>query len=154
MIYAIIGGVNFLVLIGLILYFINLKKKKSYAIILNKEGETIDSFKINPSYDEIKHKYDEKSYTYMKPKGTSPIKHGNLRYYLYEFNKPEPLNPTNDNNPMLYADVFDELLEMAKIKALNKPESTIGDLFNKKNIFIGLIVIVGILVLLNGGIWW
>jgi len=152
MIYVIIGAINFVVMIGLILYFVHLRKKKSYAIILNKEGETIDSFKINPSYDEIRHTYEGKKYTYIKPKGTSPIKHGNLRYYLYEFNKPEPLNPTNDENPHLYADVFNELLEMAKIKALNKPESTIGDLFNKKNIFIGLIVIVGILVLLNGGI--
>jgi hypothetical protein len=152
MIYAIIGAINFIVMIGLILYFVHLRKKKSYAIILNKEGEAIDSFKINPSYDEIKHKYDGNAYTYIKPKGTTPIKFQNLRFYLYEFNKPNPLNMTNEDNPNLYADVFNELLEMAKIKALNKPESTPLDLFNKKNIFIGLIVIVGILVLLNGGI--
>ena len=146
-IYAIIGIVNFIITIALIFYIVNFHKKKSYAVILNKEGESIDSIKINPSYEEIKHDYDGKSYTYIKPKGTSFIKHKNDRLYLYEFNKPEPLNKSTEYSSILYADVFNDLLEMSKIKALNKEENIFGGLFSKKNVFIILIIIVGIIVL-------
>jgi hypothetical protein len=152
MLYLIIGGINFLVMLILLLYAVNTQKKKSYAIILNKEGETIKSLKINPSYTEINHDYEGKKYTYLKPKNSSYIKHKNNKYYLFEFNKPELINPVNENNPIIYSDVLNELLLMAKIKALNKEENVFSGLFSKKNLFIGLIIIVGIIVLVNGGI--
>jgi len=152
MIYLIIGAIN-LIVFGLLLYeYLKIKKKRSYSFILDKNGEVMDVIKINPSLLEFKQKYENKSYSYILPEGTSFLKHGNVKYYLYEFMKPEPINPIKDKPTIMFGDVFDELLEMRKIKALNEVKKGLFDGFDKKYLFAGVVVVILIIVLFTGGI--
>jgi len=142
-----------LVVLGLLIYeYWKQTKKYSYAVILNKNGEAISSIRINPSYNEFEHKYEDKKYSYILPESTSFIKFKNFKIYLYEFEKPEPLNPIKDVDPKMTANVFNELLQMRKIKALNEAKNSIFDGINKKYLFAGVVVVILIIVLLNGGI--
>lgn len=150
MIYLIIGTIN-LIILGLLIYqYLKLKKKTYYAVILDKNGETLDSFKINPSFNKVTHKYENKTYTYLLPEETSFVKHKNNRYYYWEFNKPEPVNLIREHEPRMYADVFNEILQMEKIKALNTAKTGLFDNIDKKYVFIGLVVVIIIIMFVSG----
>ena len=139
-------------LLGLLIYQIILsKKKRSYAVILDKNGETMSYFKINPSYKEIRQEYENKNYSYLLPENTPFVKVKNLKLYFWEFQKPEPLGLVNDNHPTMFSDVFDELLLMKKIKAINEVSNDWFGKINKKYVLIGLIIVIAIIVIFQGG---
>jgi hypothetical protein len=128
-----------------------MKRKRNYAVILDKNGETMSYFKINPSYKEIRQNYEGRNYSYLLSENTPFVKIKNMKLYFWEFQKPEPLGLVNDNHPTMFSDVFDELLLMKKIKAINEVS---GDWFSKinKKVIIGVVVVViAIIVISQGG---
>ena len=148
----ILAGLNIITLGFLMYEIVKLKKRETYAVITNKYGESVDVFKINPSYDRIKHKYEGKNFSYIVDKDIPPLKFNNKRLMFWEFEKPEQNHFLKDFTPIMTASTLDILLEMEKIKALNKATSnTLEGLFTKKNIFIGLIIIGAVIVLTQGG---
>jgi len=151
MIYFILGCINLIIMSFLIYDYYKKKKKQYYGVILDKNGESIDFFKINPSFLNLKKKYKKTESTYLLPENTSFVKFKNFRLYFWEFNKPEPINLIKDHDPRLYGDIFNDLLEMSKIKALNKPSNSLLDI-DKKYIFIGLVVII-LIVMFVGGVF-
>ena len=151
-IYAILGILNLIVLALLIYEYYSQRKKKSYAIILDKNAEAVDSVKINPSYNKFKHKYEGNDYSYVLPEKTPFVKHLNNKLYFYEFNKTEPMNILSDNPTRINADIFNDLLEMEKIKALNTVGTGLFGKIDKKWIFGGVVVVILIIILINGGV--
>lgn len=148
--YIYITIINVLVLGFLLFELIKMKKKRNYAIILDKNGECMNYFKINPSYKEVRQKYEGNYYSYLLPENTPFVKIKNMKLYFWEFQKPEPLGLVNDNHSTMFADVFDELLLMKKIKSLNEVNSLFGKI-DKKWIIGGIVVVIAIIVLLTGG---
>lgn len=152
MILYILIGLNLITMMLLGFEYYKQTRKNYYAIILNKKGETQLKKKINPSYNEFKYTYDDKDYSHIIPNDVSFIKFKRDKLILYEFNKTEPINPIKEVDTRIYADVFNELLLMNKIKALNEAKKGLFDNINKKWIFGGLVVIVLIIVLIRGGV--
>ncbi len=152
--YIILALVN-LVLLGLLFFeYYKHKKKISVAIIYNKYGQVMDNFKINPSYDRIKRNYENNQHSYIMDKEIPPIKYNNINFYFWEFNKPEQVSILKDFMPIMDTSTLNSMLEMEKIKALNTPSNNILDgLFSKKNLIIGAIVIVGIIVATQTGVF-
>lgn len=151
-VYVILGIVNLIVLGLLIFEYYVQRKKKSYAIILDKNGEAVDSVKINPSYNKFKHKYEGDEYSYVLPEKTPFVKHLNNKLYFYDFNKTEPKNLIDESDTRINADIFNDLLEMEKIKALNKVGTGLFGKIDKKWIFGGAVVVILIIILINGGV--
>lgn len=143
----VLSGINFLLLCFLAFTIVNSTKKRTYAIIIGKNRVTLDVKKINPSMLRFKHKYEDEEYSYNiveKPF----IKHGNRQYILYEFNKPDAINVLENNTALMYADVYNTLLEMEKIKAINKGDDWLSGI-NKRYVLIGLVVIIAIILLIK-----
>lgn len=145
----IFGIINLAVLSYLIYDIADKKKRKTYAIILNRDEVTKDYIRVNPSLK--KFDYDNKTYTIPK---TPFIKVLNIYLLLYEENNPKPLELFGEDagNNKIYADVLREILKMEKIKKLNEVKEGIDFSKYKKYIIIGVILIIGIFVYLNGGV--
>jgi len=121
--------------------YINKYKRHTYALILSKNHETIGRVKVDTS--DKKFKYKDGTYI-MSFKPFIKIK--NYRLILYEKGNPEPLDVFENDFRRLNSDVLDTILDMEKIRALNKPSSNIFGNIDKKYIFIGIAVIIAVLL--------
>jgi len=138
-------GINIILLFFQIFRIIMQTKKKTIALIVNQNEETEKTINFNPSTK--KFNYGKESYVL----GKQPfLKYKNMRFVIYEKGNPEPLPILKDQDDRrINADTFYELLQMEKIKALNKGESFFGSI-NKNYVFIGLAVVILLVILLGG----
>lgn len=152
--YVILALIN-VVLLGLLFFeYYKHKKKISVAIIYNKYGQAMDSFKINPSYDRVKRTYDGKDDSYIMNKEIPAIKYNNIHFYFWEFQKPEQVSILKDFEPIMDTKTLNVMLEMEKIKALNTASNNILDgLFTKRNIIIAGVVVVAVVMATQFGLF-
>lgn len=153
MINIILGIIQLISIILLYVEWNKYTKKETIGVILDQNSEIKDTFKMDLSFKEHEHKYKDKKYTYVTDRDSPLLKVGSKKYVLYVFNKPEPIKVIDTLEPTITSEVFNELLLMKKIKALNS-EQGFSDFFekNKKYVLIGIGIIGAIFIFINGGI--
>jgi len=145
----ILGTLNVISIAVNIYFLLKEKKKETYAIILNNNEEQKTIIKINPSDKKFVVEKD----TYIVSKKPY-IKFNNKSFILYEYKNPEPLTINDkmyDRDVRIATDVFNEILEMEHIRALNKVKTGMFDGIKREHLIIGAVILVAGIMYFTGG---
>lgn len=138
---------NIIQLFILGLHILKEKKKKTIAVILDKDKKTISSMQVNPSQRFFKDTHLNKEYAYnlVEPY----IKYLNTNFLLYELGKADPIDPLDYENSRLDGDTYKSILDNEALMKINnyKGSSSLLDFLKPKYLLIGAVAILTILFL-------
>jgi hypothetical protein len=139
-------------------------KNKEYAVFVDEKGFQSDIIQLNTEKKDFKYKKGR----YIKDKekfNTLQIKENKFllgtvkkTYYVYDPQYTEPLRFTknniyhNYNREPYIAEAINTIFETKVLKDINQPKNNLFGELDSKKIFIGLIIIVGIIYAISGGI--